>query len=187
MLRKPRRAALVAVFVALALPAAAAQADGPRTPITVAHGHSLYGAPWSIRCGEEPKPGPKPDYLTCHFSVGTKAEHEEIEGGGYFSSTPLPLPRSFPFDGTFGGDFDNYEESDFSGITGPLVTRLALKMKDGSVVEADLLRAPKRVVARHPRIGRFRFFDVFFPNTAEPTSIAVYGRSGDLIEKRSLK
>lgn len=186
-IRRSPRTALVALILALALPAAAARAEGPRTPITVAHGHSLYGAPWSIRCGEEPRPRPEPDYLTCLFSVGTKAEREEIDGGGYFSSIPLPLPRAFPFNGIFGSDFDSFPEGDFSGIAGSLVTRLVMKMADGSELEAELLRAPSRVVAHHAHLGRFRFFDLFFPDTAEPVSIAAYGRQGQLVEKRSVK
>jgi hypothetical protein len=170
----------------LALPAAMARADGPRTPIAVAHGHTLYGAPWSIRCGEEPKAGPEPDYLTCRFSVGTQAEREEDDGGGFFSSIPLPLPRAFPFDGIFGSDFDSFPEGGFTGTAGPLVTRLAMKMADGSVLEAELIRAPTRVLVHHPRLGRFRFFEMFFPDTAEPVSISAYGRQGQLLEKRSV-
>jgi hypothetical protein len=181
-----RRTTLCALVVALALPVAAARADGPHTPISVASGHSLYGAPWSIRCGVEQHRGGEPDYLTCLYSVGTEAEREECDGCGYYSSIPLPLPKAFPFDGIFGGEFDSFPESDFSGITGPLVARLALKMADGSVVEAELLRAPARVVAHHLRLGRFRFFDVFFPDTAEPTSISAYARSGKLLKKQGL-
>jgi hypothetical protein len=184
-MRRSRRTALAALILALALPAAAARADGPRTPIAVAHGHSLYGAPWSIRCGEEPGYGDEPDYVACRFSVGTRVERQEDDGGGYFSSIPLPLPRAFPFDGTF-GDFDRFPEDDFSGTAGPLVTRLALKMADGSVLEAELLRAPSRVLAHHPRLGRFRFFDLFFPDTTEPISISAYGRDGQLLKKQSV-
>src|SRR5689334_4610650 len=112
-MRRSRRTALVALLLAVALPTAAARAGGPRTPIAVAHGHSLYGAPWSIRCAEEPKLRPEPDYLTCLFSVGTEAERGDY-GGGYYSSVPLPLPRAFPFNGIFGSDFDSFPESDFS-------------------------------------------------------------------------
>jgi hypothetical protein len=177
---------LVGLILALALPATAARADGPRTPIGVAHGHSLYGAPWSIRCGEEPRIGAEPDYLTCLFTIGSEAERAE-NGGGYYSSIPLPLSRAFTFDGIFGGDFDSFPESDFSGTAGPLVARLALKMVDGSVLEAEPIRAPSRVLAHHPRLGRFRFFDLFFPDTADPVSISAYGRKGRLLEKRSVR
>jgi len=186
-MRRFRLTALVGLILALALPATAARADGPRTPIAVAHGHSLYGAPWSIRCGEEPRSRPEPDYLTCLFSVGTEAEREEDYGGGYYSSIPLPLPRAFPFNGIFGSDFDSFPESDFSGTAGPLVARLTMKMADGSVLEAELLRAPSRVLAYHPRLGRFRFFDLFFPDAAEPVSISAYGRQGQLLEKHPVK
>jgi hypothetical protein len=186
-MRRSRRTALLALVLALALPAAAARADGPRTPIAVAHGHTLYGAPWSIGCGEEPGYGGEPDYATCLFSVGTQTEREEDDGGGFFESIPLPLPRAFTFDGVFGSDIDNFPEGGFSGTAGPLVARLALTMADGSVVEAELLRAPPRVLAHHPRLGRFRFFQLFFTDTEEPMSISVYDRQGRRLEKRSVR
>jgi hypothetical protein len=40
------------------------------------------------------------------------------------------------------------------------------------------------VLARHPRLRRFRFFDLFFPDTAEPASVSAYGRQGQLLEQR---
>ncbi|MDX6654487.1 MAG: hypothetical protein QOH18_1197 [Solirubrobacterales bacterium] len=185
-LRQFRRTVLAAiVFAALALPAVDAHADGPRTPIVVARGHSLFGAPWQIRFGEELRHGGEPDYATFLFTVGNGAEREECGGCGFYSSIPLPLPRKFTFDGSFGSDFDRFPEADISGTSGPLVSRLALTMTDGSVFEAELLRAPERVLARHPRLSRFRFFDLFFPDTAEPASISAYGRQGQLLENRS--
>jgi hypothetical protein len=166
--------------------AVGACADNPRTRSVVARGNSLYGAPWQIRFGEEPGYGGEPDYATFRFMVGTQAEREECDGCGFYSSIPLPLPRNFTFNGTFGSEFDRYPERDMAGTAGPLVSRLTMKMADGSELEADLLRAPSRLVARHPRLSRFRFFDLFFPDTAEPVSVFAYGREGQLLEKRSL-
>jgi hypothetical protein len=186
-LRQFRGRALVALaLAATVLPAAGAGADGPRTRTVVAHGRSLYGAPWQIRFGEEAGYGGEPDYATFRFVVGDRAEREECGGCGFYSSIPLPLFRRFTFDATFGSEFDSFPEADMAGTAGPLVSRLALKMADGSEVEAELLRAPSRVLARYPRLGRFRFFDLFYPDTAEPVSVSAYGRHDTLLEKRSL-
>jgi hypothetical protein len=185
--RRFRGRVLVAlVLAATVLPVAGVRADGPRTRTVVAHGRSLYGAPWQIRFGEEQGYGGEPDYATFRFMVGTQAEREECNGCGFYSSIPLPLPRKFTFDGVFGGEFDRFPERDLAGTAGPLVSRLALKMADGPELDAELLRAPTRVLERYPRLGRFRFFDLFFPDTAEPVSITAYGRDGKLLEKRSL-
>lgn len=166
---------------------AGAQADGPRTRTVVAHGRSLYGAPWQIRFGEERGHGGEPDYATFRFMVGTRAERQECVGCGFYSSIPLPLPRDFTFNANFGSEFDRFSEADMAGTAGPLVARLALTMADGSEVDAELLRAPSRVLTRYPRLGRFRFFDLFYPDTAEPVSVSAYGRHDTLLEKRSLK
>jgi hypothetical protein len=168
------------------LPAAAARADGPQTPIVVARGHSLFGAPWQIRFGEERHRGSEPDYATFLFSVGTRAEQDECECG-YYSSIPLPLYPRFAVAPTFGSDFDRFEEGDMSGIAGPRVARLALKMSDGSLLEAELLRAPDRVLEGHPRLRPFRFFDLFFPIDDEPVWFAAYAKHGQLLERHSLK
>ena len=185
--RRLRRLAPVALaLAAVALPAAAARADGPRTPTVVARGHSLFGAPWKIKFGEERGHGGEPDYATFYFSVGTRAEQDECECG-YYSSIPLPLYPKFVADPSFGSDFDRFEEGDMSGIAGPRVGRLALKLSDGSVLEAELLSPPKRVIEAHPPLGRFRFFDLFFPVADEPVWFAAYGKHGQLLERHSLK
>jgi hypothetical protein len=167
----------------LTLPAATARADGPRTPFVVARGQSLFGAPWRIRFGEERTPGPGPDYATFYFSVGTAEEREEHESG-FYESIPLPVPRSFTFDAVFGGEFDNFPESDLAGTAGPRVARIAVKMADGSVVEAVPLPAPNRLVRRYPKLTRLRFFDIFFPSSAEPASVSAYDHADNLLEKR---
>jgi hypothetical protein len=179
----PHRAALPALLVVvLAMPGSVAQADGPRTPFVVARGHSLFGAPWRVKFGEE-RYGGRPDYATFLFSVGTSAERKEHDSG-FYQSIPLPLPRTFTFAGTFGGEFDDFEESDVAGTAGPLVDRIAVKAADGSVFETRPLRAPDHLIKRFPRLGRFRFFDLFFPAAAELVSISAYARSGKLLEKR---
>jgi hypothetical protein len=179
-----RRTALVAlVFATMAVPAAEAHADGPRTPFVVARGHSLFGAPWRIRFGEEQGYGRKPSYATFLFSVGDSIERKEHEGG-FYASIPLPLPRTFTFDATFGSEFDSFAEADLAGTAGPRVTRIAVKMADGSALEADLLRAPSRLLERYPKLSRFRFFDLFFPIAAEPVSVSAYDRAGKLLESR---
>jgi hypothetical protein len=149
----------------------------------VARGHSLFGAPWRVRFGEERSHGRGPDYGTFLFSVGSEEEREEHESG-FYESIPLPLPRSFTFDAIFGSEFDNFPEADAAGTAGPRVARIAVKMADGSVAEAAPVRAPKRLIDRFPMLGRFRFFDVFFPDTAEAVSIAAYDRSGELLDRR---
>lgn len=179
-----RRTTVVAlIFAAIAVPTAEARADGPRTPFVVARGHSLFGAPWRIKFGEEQGYGREPDYATFLFSVGTSTEREEHEGG-FYASIPLPLPRTFTFDATFGSEFDRFAEADLAGTAGPLVARIAVKMADGSALEADLLRAPSRLLERHPRLSRFRFFDLFFPIAAEPVSVSAYSHAGKLLESR---
>ena len=179
-----RRTTLVAVsLAALVLPAATARADGPRTPFVVARGHSLFGAPWRVRFGEERSPGPRPDYATFLFSVGDEEERREHESG-FYASIPLPLPRSFTFDAVFGGEFDDFPEGDLAGTAGPRVARMAVEMADGSVAEAVTVRAPRRLLGSHPKLGRFRFFDVFFPDSAEPVSISAYDGAGKLLERR---
>jgi hypothetical protein len=165
------------------VPTAEARADGPRTPFVVARGHSLFGAPWRIRFGEEQGHGGEPDYATFLFSVGTSTEREEHEGG-FYASIPLPPPRTFTFDATFGSEFDRFAEADLAGTAGPRTARIAVKMADGSVLEADLLRAPSRLIEHHPRLSRFRFFDLFFPIAAEPVSVSAYDRADKLLESR---
>jgi hypothetical protein len=181
-----RLAPLALSLAAIAIPVAGARADSPRTPIVVARGHSLFGAPWRIRFGEERHGGNEPDYATFLFSIGTRAEQDECECG-YYSSIPLPLPARFAVDPTFGSEFDRFEEGDMSGVAGPHVARLALKLTDGSVLDAELLSAPKRVIERHPPLGHFRFFDLFFPTADEPVWFAAYGKHGQLLERHSLK
>jgi hypothetical protein len=159
------------------------RADGPRTPFVVARGHSLFGAPWRVRFGEERTPGPSPDYATFLFSVGSAEEREEHDSG-FYESIPLPVPRSFTFDAVFGGEFDNFPESDLAGTAGPRVARIAVKMADGSVSEALPLPAPSRLIKRHPKLARLRFFDIFFPSSAEPVSVSAYDRGGNPLERR---
>jgi hypothetical protein len=179
-----RRIAFVTLsFAALALPAASARADGPRTPFVVARGHSFFQAPWRVRFGEERTSGPGPDYATFLFSVGDEEERKE-HSGGFYESIPLPLPRSFTFDPVFGSEFDNFPEADVAGTAGPRVARIAVDMADGSVFEAVPVRAPNRLLGRHPRLARFRFFDIFFPISAEPVSISAYDRAAKLLERR---
>jgi hypothetical protein len=186
-LHRLRRLAPIALaLAAVTLPAAGARADGPRTPTVVARGHSLFGAPWQIKFGEERGHGGEPDYATFDFSVGSRAEQHECECG-YYSSIPLPLPPKFVVDPTFGSDFDRFAEGDMSGTAGPHVARLALKLSDGSVLKAELLSPPKRVIEAHPPLGRFRFFDLFFPIADEPVWFAAYGKHGQLLERHSLK
>jgi hypothetical protein len=172
-----RRIALAACL-ALAWPTTA-RADGPRTPFVVARGHSLHGVPWQIRFGEERG---HPDYATFLFSIGDAAERRDDESG-FYSSIPLPLPPAFPFDATFGSDLDRFPEADMSGTTGPRVARLAVKMADGSTYDAELLRAPRRVVRRYPALSRFRLFDLFFPESAEPVLVSAYAHGGALIKR----
>jgi hypothetical protein len=177
-----RQIALAGVLAAvLALPGTEARADGPHTPFVVARGHSLFGAPWRVKFGEERGYGSDPAYATFLFSVGDSTEREEHEGG-FYSSIPLPLPRMFAFDGVFGGEFDSFEESDFAGTAGPLVSRIAVAATDGSVFETRPLGAPTRLLGRFPALRRFRFFDLFFPATAEPVSISAFDRDGKLLE-----
>lgn len=63
------------------------------------------------------------------------------------------------------------------------MTRLTVKMADGSTYEAELLRASERLVRRFPRLAPFRFFDLFFPESAEPVLVSAYGRGGVLLKR----
>lgn len=182
--RRACKTALAAMLVAATLaPATRAGADGPRTPFVVARGHSLFGAPWRIKFGEERRSGERPRTATIYFSVGDSAERMEHEGG-FYQSLPLPLPRSFVFAPTFGSEFDSFEESDVAGTAGPLVSRVVVKAADGSRFETRPVSAPKRLLQRFPSLRRFRFFDLFFPAAAEPVWVSAYGRSGELLERR---
>jgi hypothetical protein len=170
--------ACIAVL-ARAWSATPARADGPRTPFVVARGHSLHGVPWQVRFGEERG---HPDRATFLFSIGDAAERRHNESG-FYSSIPLPLPPAFPFAATFGSGLDRFPEADMSGTTGPRVASLVLKMADGSNYEAELLRAPERLLGRFPALARFRFFDLFFPESAEPVLISAYARGGVLLKR----
>ncbi|HEY0279874.1 MAG TPA: hypothetical protein VGC32_16545 [Solirubrobacterales bacterium] len=185
-LRRLAPLALAFTLAAAALPVTGARADGPRTPTVVARGHSLFGAPWRIKFGEERGLGGEPDHATFLFSVGSRAEQRECECG-YYSSIPLPLAPQFVVDPTFGGEFDRFEEGDMSGIAGPHVTRLILGLSDGSALKAELLSPPKRVIEAHPPLGHLRFFDLFFPLADEPLWFAAYGKHDQLFERQSLK
>jgi hypothetical protein len=179
-----RRLAAVALVFAVAVSVGVAHADGPRTLIVVARGRTLEGAPWAIRFGEEAGRGGEPALATFLFQVGTRAELDECECG-YYSSFTLPLPKAFVFGPTFGSDFDRYPEADASGIAGPRVKRIAVTAADGSVYETEPVAAPARLTKRFPHLRPFRFFDLFFPVSAEPTSIAAYGPGGQVLKRFS--
>lgn len=182
-----RRAAALAVAFALVLPAAA-NADGPRTPFVVAHGKSLFGVAWRIRMGEETgrlvKPdgtsGPRVQTATLWFSIGDPAEND----AGYFSSFPLPIPRTFAFHANKGSEIDRFPESDTSGFANRRVAKLVATMSDGSTLDFETQLPPKRLSDRHHWLRRLRFFDQFYPAGIEPTSIAAYDRTGNLLERQ---
>lgn len=182
-----KRAAALAIAFALVLPAAAS-ADGPHTPFVVARGKSLYGEPWRIRMGEETGRLVKPDgtyggkiqWATLWFSIGNPAQNE----AGYFSSFPLPIPRTFVFHGIKGGDFDEFPESDTSGMANRRVAKLVATMSDSTTLEFETQLPPKRLSDRHHWLRRVRFFDQFYPAGIEPTSIAAYDRAGKLLERQ---
>ena len=182
-----RRAAALATVLALLL-AAMAGADRPRTPFVVAHGKSLYGVAWRIRMGEEAvrsirpngSPGPRVRQATLWFSIGDPHESE----AGYFSTFPLPVPRTFVFHANKGSDVDEFPESDTSGYANRRVASLVATMGDGSSLAFTTQLPPKRLSDRHRWLGRLRFFDQFYPAGVEPTSIAAYDRAGKLLERQ---
>jgi hypothetical protein len=182
-----RRAAATATALALVL-AASAIADGPRTPYVVAHGKSLYGVEWRIRMGEEAsrlagpdgEPGPRVRRATLWFSIGDPSESE----AGYFSSFPLPVPRTFVFHANGGGGVDEFPESDTSGFANRRVAKLVASMSDGTSLTFETQLPPDRLSDRHHWLRRVRFFDQFYPADVEPVSIAAYDRSGKLLERQ---
>jgi hypothetical protein len=56
--------------------------------------------------------------------------------------------------------------------------------RPGSQCAADLPRpAPEGSRPPFPALSRFRFFDLFFPESAEPVLVSAYGRGGALIKR----
>jgi hypothetical protein len=182
-----RRAVAMTTALVLAL-AAAAIADGPRTPFVVAHGKSLYGVQWRVRMGEEAsrligpdgEPGRRARQATLWFSIGDPSESE----AGYFSSFPLPVPRSFVFHANKGSEVDEFPESDASGYANRRVAKLVASMSDGTSLTFATQLPPKRLSDRRHWLRRLRFFDQFYPAEVEPVSIAAYDRAGNLLERQ---
>lgn len=177
---RARLAALLALATALG-GAAPAAADGPSTPFLVAHGTSPHGMPWRIRMGEERFGGPQPVQATLWFSLGRPGECEEC---GYFSTFPLPVPRSYAFHFVPGSDLGTHSEADVSGTAGTRVARLVATMSDGSALEIETQLAPSALRDRFRWLRRLRFFDAFFPEGSEPVAISAYGRDGHLLDRQ---
>jgi hypothetical protein len=143
--------------------------------VVVAHGSSLHGVPWRIKAVVPRDSGP--DQAMFEFSVGKSPE------GGYFSSIPRPIPRALVLTASRGGDFDEFPESDISGIAAARVTRLEVEMADGQVLETEPLRAPERFRSRFHWLRALRFYDVFFPDDQEPVQVTALDAQGHVLER----
>ncbi len=169
-------AAAVAAAAAVLLPGGATACGcGEFRGVVVAHGSSLYGAPWRIKAVLPRDSGP--EYAMFEFSIA--------EGGeaGYFTSIPRPVPRAFVLTASRGSDIDEFPEADISGITAGRVTRLQVEMADGQVVEAEPLRAPDRFRNRFHWLRGLRFYDLFFPEDQEPIQVTALNAQGRVLEQ----
>lgn len=167
---------VLAVAAAFSPSGATACACGDFKGVVVAHGSSLYRAPWRIKAVLPREAGPK--YAMFEFSVG-----EPRSGTGYFTSLPRPIPPSFVLTGTPGSDFDEFPEADISGVTDGRVARLRVELTDGAVLESEPLRAPGRFRKRFPWLRGLRFYDVFFPEGQEATRVTALDARGKVLDR----
>ena len=170
---------LAAAVVAPFAPGASACGCGEFRGVVVAHGSSLYGAPWRIKAVVPRDSGP--DQAMFEFSVGKSPD------GGYFSSLPRPVPKALVLTASPGSEIDEFPESDVSGITAGQVTRLEVEMDDGHVLETEPLRAPARFRNRFHWLRALRFYDVFFPDSEEPVQVTALDAQGHVLERLDWK
>jgi len=175
-----RRVSLLALAVVAAAAffvpgGASACGCGEFRGVVVAHGSSLYGAPWRIKAILPRDSGP--EYAMFGFSIA--------EGGesGYFTSMPRPIPRAFVLTASRGSGVDEFPEADVSGITAGRVTRLQVELDDGQALETEPLRAPERFRNRFHWLRGLRFYDLFFPEDQEPIRVTALDAQGKVLEE----
>lgn len=170
---------VLALAAAFLLPGGASACGcGEFKGAVVAHGSSSYGVPWRIKAARSPASSGRPRYLEVNFSIG-----DPDKGIGYFSSLPIPVPRTF-FTASPGSDVDEYPESDLSGVTGSRVAELKVKMNDGTVLTVTPTRAPAPLRQRLPWLRQARFFDAFFQAEQEPERVTAFDRDGKRLGSR---
>ncbi len=149
--------------------------DGP----VVAHGTSPAGAPWWVKAiGLDPEHGPE-RAATFEFSYGPARAGGDGTGG--FSGLPLALRRHPFITATRGGEVGPYAEYDVSGVVQARATRLVVRFAAGEPIEAEPQLPPRALRDRLHWLRGFRFYDVFFPEEAEPIRIQAFDRDGALI------
>lgn len=174
-------AAIVAAAAFFAVPGGAtACACGERNGVVVAHGKSLYGAPWRIKAGLLPRLGPQPRSLELHFSVGPAGS---ADGVGYFKYLPLPLHPRFVLSATGGSEINEYPESDLSGVTSWRVASLIVEMGEGDPLTVFPVSAPEGIRKRFRWLRGTRFFSIFFPSSREPDLVTAFDRSGRVLAR----
>jgi hypothetical protein len=175
-----RRVSLLATLVAAAasffIPGGATACGcGEFRGVVVAHGSSLYGAPWRIKSILPRDSGP--GYAMFEFSVAAGGE------SGYSTSIPRPIPRAFVLTASRGSDVDEFPEGDISGITAGRVARLQVEMADGQLLEAEPLRAPERFRNRFHWLRGLRFYNLFFPADREPVRVTARDAQGKVLDR----
>jgi hypothetical protein len=177
-----RTSSAAALLLVALLAPAAARATGPTPWQVVARGESLYGVPWRIEAREEPSSGKGlPRSITIWFSIGRADESGEA---GYFSSSPLPLPRAFFLAANSGSDVDSFPEADTSGYASRRAAGLVAVMSDGSRLPIPTAVAPAGLRRHFPWLRGLQFFDLYYAADVEPVKIVAYGRGGRAIARQ---
>jgi hypothetical protein len=131
--------------------------------------------------GEEPSAHATLRYATIFFSIGKPGEFNE---SGYFSSLPLPIPKTFAFHATSGSDVDAFPEADTSGFANRRAVRLVAKMSEGPLLTFETSLPPAALCKRFHWLRRLRFFDQYYPAGMEPLEISAYDRAGHLLDRQ---
>jgi hypothetical protein len=151
----------------------------------VAHGISPAGAPWWVKAVEFfPRRGPE-RAVTFEFSYGPP--RAEGDGTGGFTSLPLALRRKPFLTATRGVGVGPRSEYDVNGIVQAQATRLVLHLAAGEPIEAEPQLSPQALRDRFFWLRGFRFYDIFFPEQAEPTRIEAFDRDGALLVSEPLR
>ena len=156
-------------------------ACGPEARFVVAHGTSPNGAPWRIKVDQMAATPGQGRSALFEFTSG---DPDDSNGSGYFSSIGLPISRALVFHAVSGSGVYPELEGDVSGFAQGRAARLVAKMTDGSFVEIETHRAPKKLHRRFPWLRGLVFFDQFYPAAIEPVEITAYGRDGRVLSRQ---
>jgi hypothetical protein len=138
----------------------------------VANGVSPGGVPWRIRAYRMPVRGP--DYATFAFVYKPPASSDS----GYFTGLPLPIQGRFLFTANAGSPGGPVPEGDVSGIVDRRVKRLECILTDGSLLVADLVKAPQAARDELPWLRGLRTFDLYFDDGISARRLIGYSASG---------